>query len=114
MLRTLCGRGRPRSQYQVARHILTGPVPVKFTSSKRVNVLLGARSPSFPAVSSLDNSKWLFPPSQIYGVPNERKRPPGLATVLRPKGEEDNTPLAHRDFGQGNLVLNSIFATQPT
>src|SRR5882672_10802121 len=59
-------------------------------------------------------TNWLiFPGSQIYRVPNEGERAPGLAAMLRAESKQDDSTLAHLYFGKGNTVIYSIFTAQP-
>ena len=50
---------------------------------------------------------------QVNRVPDEGKRAPGLAPMLRPEGEKDDAALGHFDFGQRNPILDFLFAEQP-
>jgi hypothetical protein len=43
-------------------------------------------------------------------VPNERKGSPGLSSVLRPKGKQNDAPLADTNLRQGDLSAQPALA----
>src|ERR1051325_10704835 len=61
----------------------------------------------------LRSSRKSLPCRQVDGVPNERKCPPGLASMLWPKAEHDDASFAHGNFSQGDFVFELVFATEP-
>ena len=59
-------------------------------------------------------TNWLIlPGGQIYRVPNEGERAPGLAAMLWAESEENDPALAHLYFGERDPVFNSFFTAQP-
>src|SRR5580765_7093283 len=53
------------------------------------------------------------PRRQIYRIPNERKRAPGLTAMLWPEGKQHDAAFSDRYFGERDLVLDALLAAQP-